>query len=293
MSEDAEEKRGIPAWVVTFADLMSLLMCFFVLLLAFSEIDATKFKQIASELSKAFGVQRVIPVLDPPKGTSPIFQNYIPSKQELIPSPIEKEGNQGGNLESSSRANAYELEKNLETTHIELLSEIENLFYSQIENGIVELLSYNDGRIILRLNESGYFDSGSAELSYELFDTLFELSKLLEPLKSPIEIHGHTDNVPINNDRFSSNWALSAARAVSVGELLIGTGRVSAERIRIVAFADIRPLIQHENITDEKRNRRVEIIILPIDSEAISQNFPLSHLENQDELTAVRSSWLF
>lgn len=58
-----EEKPGIPAWVVTFADLMSLLMCFFVLLLSFSEIDAMKFKQIAGELSKAFGVQREVPTL--------------------------------------------------------------------------------------------------------------------------------------------------------------------------------------------------------------------------------------
>ena len=77
-----EEKPGIPAWVVTFADLMSLLMCFFVLLLSFSEIDAQKFKQIAGELSKAFGVQRDVPVLEIPKGTSPIFDTFSPAPPE-------------------------------------------------------------------------------------------------------------------------------------------------------------------------------------------------------------------
>lgn len=77
-----EEKPGIPAWVVTFADLMSLLMCFFVLLLSFSEIDAQKFKQIAGELSKAFGVQRDVPALEIPKGTSPIFDKFSPAPPE-------------------------------------------------------------------------------------------------------------------------------------------------------------------------------------------------------------------
>ena len=77
-----EEKPGIPAWVVTFADLMSLLMCFFVLLLSFSEIDAQKFKQIAGELSKAFGVQREVPALEIPQGTSPIFDKFSPAPPE-------------------------------------------------------------------------------------------------------------------------------------------------------------------------------------------------------------------
>jgi chemotaxis protein MotB len=77
-----EEKPGIPGWVVTFADLMSLLMCFFVLLLSFSEIDAMKFKQIAGELSKAFGVQREVPALEIPQGTSPIFDKFSPAPPE-------------------------------------------------------------------------------------------------------------------------------------------------------------------------------------------------------------------
>ena len=78
MEEQEDDSPGIPAWVMTFADLMSLLMCFFVLLLSFSEIDAQKFKQIAGELSKAFGVQRDIAALDIPMGTSPIFDNFSP-----------------------------------------------------------------------------------------------------------------------------------------------------------------------------------------------------------------------
>ena len=77
MEEQEDDSPGIPAWVMTFADLMSLLMCFFVLLLSFSEIDAQKFKQIAGELSKAFGVQRDIAALDIPMGTSPIFDKKL------------------------------------------------------------------------------------------------------------------------------------------------------------------------------------------------------------------------
>jgi len=77
-----EDAPGVPAWVVTFADLMSLLMCFFVLLLSFSEIDASKFKQIADELSKAFGVQRDVPALEVPMGTSAVFEHFSAAKPE-------------------------------------------------------------------------------------------------------------------------------------------------------------------------------------------------------------------
>ena len=94
-----EEKPGIPAWVVTFADLMSLLMCFFVLLLSFSEIDAQKFKQIAGELSKAFGVQREVPALEIPQGTSPIFDKFSPALKTFGPKRMGR-----GRLQATSTA---------------------------------------------------------------------------------------------------------------------------------------------------------------------------------------------
>ena len=96
MEEQEDDSPGIPAWVMTFADLMSLLMCFFVLLLSFSEIDAQKFKQIAGELSKAFGVQRDIAALDIPMGTSPIFDNFSPGKPE--PTPVDSVRQQPGQI---------------------------------------------------------------------------------------------------------------------------------------------------------------------------------------------------
>jgi chemotaxis protein MotB len=83
MEEPVEEKASIPAWVMTFADLMSLLMCFFVLLLSFAEMDAMKFKQIAASMEKAFGVQRKVPAAEIPMGTSPVFDKFSPG----IPQP--------------------------------------------------------------------------------------------------------------------------------------------------------------------------------------------------------------
>ena len=85
MEEQEDDSPGIPAWVMTFADLMSLLMCFFVLLLSFSEIDAMRFKQIAGEMAKAFGVQRDVPALEVPMGTSAVFDKFSPGKPEPTP----------------------------------------------------------------------------------------------------------------------------------------------------------------------------------------------------------------
>ena len=123
MEEQEDDSPGIPAWVMTFADLMSLLMCFFVLLLSFSEIDAQKFKQIAGELSKAFGVQRDIPALDIPMGTSPIFDNFSPGKPE--PTPVD-----------SVRQQTTEESPQLDTLRAEMETELQEQVQSTTEQQI-------------------------------------------------------------------------------------------------------------------------------------------------------------
>lgn len=210
-----EEKPGIPAWVVTFADLMSLLMCFFVLLLSFSEIDAQKFKQIAGELSKAFGVQREVPVLEIPEGTSPIFDSFSPAPPEptVLEEVRQTTSDQQPELQTLKSPTEQAAETAMDETLEATTEAIRDILQEAIKDGRIDVAQDQDQhRIVIRIEEKGSFPSGSSELTWEFESLLLEMARVLGTVPGKLTIEGHTDDVPIRTARFYSNWDLSAAR---------------------------------------------------------------------------------
>ena len=263
---EEEDKPGIPAWVVTFADLMSLLMCFFVLLLSFSEIDAQKFKQIAGELSAAFGVQREVPALEIPMGTSPIFDKFSPGKPEPTPvdSVRQQTTEQDPKLETLREELEADVQKQVQDTTKEQIDTSMDALRDVLENELAQgrLQLENDRkRIIIRVEEKGSFPSGSAEMTPEFQDMLDRIATVLAELPGEITIEGHTDNIPINTSRFQSNWDLSAARASSVANALLYNETIKPERMRVQGYAETRPRASNEWPETRALNRRVEIIL--------------------------------
>ena len=263
---EEEDKPGIPAWVVTFADLMSLLMCFFVLLLSFSEIDAMKFKQIAGELSKAFGVQRDVPALEIPMGTSPIFDKFSPGKPE--PTPIDQVRQQTSEELPQLDTLRAELEAELEqkvaaTTEKQVefnMQAIKDVLEQELTDGRLQM-EQDRKRVIIRIEERGSFQSGSAVMTEDFEEILFRISEVLSQLPGEITVEGHTDDIPISTPRFNSNWDLSAARASSVANALLATGAVEARRLKVQGYADTRPRASNEWPETRALNRRVEIVV--------------------------------
>lgn len=259
-----EEKPGIPAWVVTFADLMSLLMCFFVLLLSFSEIDAQKFKQIAGELSKAFGVQRDVPVLEIPQGTSPIFDSFSPAPPEptVLEEVRQTTSDQKPELQTLKSPTEQAAETALDETLDATTREIREILEDAIKDGRIDVSQDQDQhRIVIRIEEKGSFPSGSAELTWEFETLLLEMSKVLGTVPGKLTIEGHTDDVPIRTARFYSNWDLSAARAAAVANVLLATGDVEPTRLAVKGLADTAPRVANDSPENRARNRRVEIIV--------------------------------
>jgi len=259
-----EEKPGIPAWVVTFADLMSLLMCFFVLLLSFSEIDAQKFKQIAGELSKAFGVQRDVPVLEVPQGTSPIFDSFSPAPPEptVLEEVRQTTSDQQPELQTLKSPTEQAAETAMQETLEATTEDIREILKDAIEDGRIDVAKDQDQhRIVIRIEEKGSFPSGSAELTWEFESLLLEMAKVLGTVPGKLTIEGHTDDVPIRTARFYSNWDLSAARAAAVANVLLATGDVEPTRLAVKGLADTAPRITNDSPENRAKNRRVEIIV--------------------------------
>jgi len=246
-AEDDEQPAGSPAWMATFADLMSLLMCFFVLLLSFSQMDAQKYKLVAGSMKNAFGVQEEVLEEENPSGTAEVLEEVHQETSAIDPLEVEK----------------AEMVERIEELVLETAEDVEKLEENlkvEIESGFVELDS-GFRSISIRIKEKGSFDSGSADLQEEFIPVMVKLQEILGTIEGKITIEGHTDNIDIFTPRFASNWALSSARALSVGNELLRDGLLEDERFVISGYADTVPFATNETVEGRASNRRVEINI--------------------------------
>jgi chemotaxis protein MotB len=238
-NEAAEE--GAPSWIVTFADLMSLLLCFFVLLLSFSEMDRKKFREVAGSMANAFGVQRKERVFESPKGTRVIARAF--DKEKLAT----RDKEEIGKAMAKKEAMAKKMEAEIESKALDLKDMIE------IEAG--------KHQMVIRLMGETAFDSGEARIRPQMRPLLKKIASILKGTKGEIVIAGHTDNIPVSGVKFRSNLQLSIERASRVAELLLAMETIAPERISTVGFGKFRPLDGNDTTKGRKRNRRVEIII--------------------------------
>ncbi|MAZ87430.1 MAG: type VI secretion system protein TssL [Cellvibrionaceae bacterium] len=281
---DEEQKckcppEGLPPWMGTFADLMSLLMCFFVLLLSFSEMDAMKFKRLAGSMAQAFGVQNKLNVTDVPKGTSIIAQEFSPAipeptpineiwqkTQDLTQSSLDFECDQEFDVEQGDVNNEAGAKVRVKEKLEELIAqteqgavEIAQALHDQIAKGEIEVET-RGRKIIIRIREKGSFKTASAELNDDYYDVIDEIREVLRAKPGKVFVEGHTDNIPITTARFRSNWELSSSRAVSVAHELMKDG-INERRFAIAGYADTVPLVANNSRDNRSRNRRVEIVI--------------------------------
>lgn len=276
--EDHSGSGGGAGWVMTFADLMSLLMTFFVLLLSFSEMDVLRFKRLSGSMKNAFGVQSHLQVTQVPKGTSIIANEFAPGRPDTTPvheiwqrtsddseSSLEVSCQDTGNSNSGESGDAQKLV--VFNRLKELIGETEQdglaisaALAEEIANGTIEV-STEGRKILIRMRESGVFGSGSAALRPDFMPVLRALRDALAETPGQIEVQGHTDDVPIHSARFPSNWALSAARAVSVAHGLMSDPRLPEKRFQIAAYGDTRPIESNATAEGRAKNRRVEIVI--------------------------------
>ncbi len=272
---------GSPPWMATFADLMALLMCFFVLLLSFSEMDVLRFKQLSGSMREAFGVQNQIKTEDVPKGTSLITQEFSPGRPE--PTPLNEvrqftTDNDKRNLDVRHQAGkaefldrdagqAQELLQQMKQEIVENQAQAETdamtlalALQEEIGKGNVEIEAIK-GKVIIRVREQGSFESGAAELNAEYVPIISKIRDVLLDVTGRVAVEGHSDNVPISTAEFQTNWGLSAARALSVAQELFADPRIDQSRYQVSGYADTRPQVPNNTVANRALNRRVEIVI--------------------------------
>jgi chemotaxis protein MotB len=273
--------------MATFADLMSLLMCFFVLLLSFATIDAVRFKKMAESMKDAFGVQREIPANEIVMGVSVIKQEWSPTvaEQSVIteirqetsdeqkehlemhdaqdsqqqPQEPQQSGQQG-QQETDREAALRAAQEQLQNELAEQLAELQEALDREIQQGLVTL-ERTESSIIIRIQEKGSFDSGSARLDPGFHQVMARISKVLASKPGRITVAGHSDNIPISTGRFRSNWELSSARAVTVLHSMLRNKDIAEDRIVVQGLADTQPMVENDSPQNRAKNRRVELVL--------------------------------
>jgi chemotaxis protein MotB len=260
-ARDQESIRSVaPPWIVTFADLMVLLMCFFVLMLSFSEMDPAKFKLMSGSLREAFGVQTEVTATDPPKGTSLETTQFSPGvpeetqRHEVRQHTVDSEAN---TLDLAFAQRMREL-KAYEDAAAQQAERLRALFHQEIDDG--KLLIRQDGsNVVIQLLEKDSFPSGNADLEPGALATLAKVGTLVNEMSGAITVSGHTDNVPIRpGGAYRSNWDLSAARAASVAHELLAAG-LDPIRLMVSGHADTQPRAPNDTPANRALNRRVDI----------------------------------
>lgn len=234
-----EGSGGSPAWMTTFADLMSLLLTFFILLFSMSSISDVKFSEAAGSIQSVFsGASDSDSILDGSDG--------------MIELPIPKETSKS---EETSKGQD-ELTQN-EQMYEKLSEDVENK-----DLGSNVSVSMGEKGITVALKDSILFESGRADLKEEGLEVLEQVRSLIDEYDNEIVIEGHTDNIPMSSGRYGSNWELSTSRAVSVVRYLAEEEDIDPERLSAVGYGEYRPIVANDSHENRATNRRVNILLI-------------------------------
>jgi chemotaxis protein MotB len=251
-------------WLVSYADFITLLFAFFVVMYSSAQVDQRKVGRLAMAIQVAFQELGVFPASTtkiPLNGDEPMpfstVQTIVNTKRNtelgrIVSSPTDS-------LSGSSQDAGEDVaqEANLET----LQSELQQALRPEIAMHVVALHREIEG-LVISLREFGFFDSGSVTLKPSALPALDRIASILAIRICRLRIEGHTDNVPIHNAQIASNWELSTARATELVRLLIVRYRFSPERLSAAGYAEYHPVASNQTNEGRAQNRRVDIVIL-------------------------------
>ena len=231
-----ECKKGAPEWMNTYGDMVTLLMCFFVLLFAFSSIDAQKFTAVMESFQGSAGV------LSGGKSLSeaPFVFDAMPEDQ-------------------TSSEQVVEMNK-LE----EIMEQVKDYLVQNDMEAQVELQLEQQG-LVIRFKDNVLFDPGRAVIksdSYPILNFLGELLSTEDLINEEIRVEGHTDNVPINTALYPSNWELSTHRATNVVRYFIENAGFSPLRLSAAGYSEYHPIATNDTPEGRSANRRVDIVVI-------------------------------
>ena len=244
------EHENHERWLVSYADFITLLFAFFVVMFASSQADKGKAKQVSEAVEKAL------------KDGSKVSSSVPPAVAKVLGGTVDDKGQ--GNAQMHGPGGAQKAAKEDRPEVMELgisLKLLSTQLADEIKEGKVEV-SMTPRGIVVSLKQAAFFPSGTDAVDPASMHTLEKVAEALKAVQNPVRIEGHTDSIPIHNPRFRSNWDLSAGRAISIMEVLSKRFEISPQRMSIAGYADTVPVADNDTPEGRARNRRVDLVIL-------------------------------
>ncbi len=235
-------------WLVSYADFITLLFAFFVVLFATAKADERKQVQFSQAIDAAFQSLGIFPDASrkPAKNPNAAING---TEQPVVPMNIVM----GEDVLSPAR-----VKDDLEN----LRRDLEQRLSNQVAQHTVSIQMGRDG-LVISLREAGFFDSGSATPRPETLPALRQIAASLAHTPYDLRVEGHTDNVPVHTDNFDSNWELSSARATRVARLFLDLRAIPADRLSAAGYAEFHPIAANATPEGRAANRRVDVVVLP------------------------------
>ena len=248
---------GAPLWMATFADLMSLLLTLFVLLLTFSEMDVVKYKAMAGSMKDAFGIAKKDKLAGVIEIEGAVKRKHAaqtdPTRSKIPTVSVELPAAEPQDFKIDAKA-----ERDVQA---EQLAEAVKEVVKKQADGLGVKVERSGGEVVMRFPSQIAFPAGSGEINQAFAAIIDELTPIIKQTKGQVKISGHTDNIPISDVRYRSNWDLSAARAASVVHRLIDYGGIEPKRITVQGYGESRPVAPNDTSENRAKNRRVEVSI--------------------------------
>ena len=234
-------------WLVSYADFITLLFAFFVVMFASAQADKSRAKQVSEAVKRAFEESTVAAVLggavdDKGKGNA------------------QMKGAGGGQKEierAVEEAKAAGVTKDL----VQSLATLSEELKGEVNRGEARIHMEKRG-LVVSFAQTLLFDSGEADAFETAYPALEKVARAINKVGNPVRLEGHTDSRPIRNSQYRSNWELSAARSIAILEILSSRGEVDRERMSIGGYADVAPIDSNDTAEGRARNRRVDLVIL-------------------------------
>ena len=249
-----EEEHVDERWLLTYSDMITLLMALFIVMWSMATVNTTKFEALSVSLKEAFS-GKILPggqaVMQPGSSSHKDASAPEPPLPTIVPTKNSKTGD--GKRSDAAEKESEDLEK--------LKKEIDAYTASHGLADQVDATVARRGLVVTVLTDKVLFDSGQADLkptSHSLLDALARMLKTT--VRNPIQVEGNTDNVPVSG-RFPTNWELSTARATAVVRFMIGDG-VNPDRLAATGYADRHPIASNATTDGRRRNRRVELVVI-------------------------------
>ena len=234
-------------WLVSYADFITLLFAFFVVLYAFAKADQKKQMQVTASIDAAFRSLGIFP--DAKRRPDSANSATEATEKPAIPMNIVM----GEDVLAPAR-----VKEDLENIRRELQQTLSN----QVAQHTVSIQMGRDG-LVISLREAGFFSSGSANPRPETLETLRQIAAKLGRTPYDLRIEGHTDNIPIHTVEFDSNWELSSARATRIARLFLDMKAMPADRLSAAGYAEFHPVASNATAGGRAENRRVDLVVLP------------------------------